>query len=242
MPDVAVSRKQRLRTLENQIRKNYEAFVATGFALKEIRDDELFKEDGFESWERYLKERVGMEYGIERTQAFQLIACAQIRAKLPDLPGGSSGSANDGQKWSQNAVYEFARLAPKDEGTNQGYDFDKLNKRDVERVAKKVIQHCEEEAVKPTSTIVRQFVDEELGIDRAAQGKETKRRREEEQHPVLHLFLNDMTARIEAETELLEENVSPEAWKLSKEQQPRVVKRLTAAVESLAGLLRRLEE
>ena len=45
MPDMTVSRKQRLRTLENQIRSNYEAFVATGFALKEIRDEELYKED-----------------------------------------------------------------------------------------------------------------------------------------------------------------------------------------------------
>jgi hypothetical protein len=37
LSELLSDRKQRLRTLENEIRKNYEAFVATGFALKESR-------------------------------------------------------------------------------------------------------------------------------------------------------------------------------------------------------------
>src|SRR6516164_9199212 len=53
---MTVSRKQRLRTLENEIRKGMEEFYYTGMKLKEIRDDELYKEDGFETWERYCKE------------------------------------------------------------------------------------------------------------------------------------------------------------------------------------------
>jgi hypothetical protein len=34
MNDVSVSRKQRLRTLENEIRKNYEGFVQTEVRLE----------------------------------------------------------------------------------------------------------------------------------------------------------------------------------------------------------------
>lgn len=52
---VTVSRKQRLRTLENEIRTEMEEFYHTGQKLKEIRDDELYKEDGFETWEKYCR-------------------------------------------------------------------------------------------------------------------------------------------------------------------------------------------
>jgi hypothetical protein len=85
LSELPSDRKQRLRTLENQIRKDDETFVAIGFALKEIRDHELYKEDGFDTWDRYLKERVGHVFGIEETQARKLIACAQIRTKLPEV-------------------------------------------------------------------------------------------------------------------------------------------------------------
>jgi hypothetical protein len=32
-----------------------------------------------------VKLRVGADFGIEQTQAYNLIACAQIRAKMPDV-------------------------------------------------------------------------------------------------------------------------------------------------------------
>jgi hypothetical protein len=109
----------------------------------------LYKEDGFSTWDRYLKDRVGRDFGIERTQAKKLIVCAQIRRKIPDLsatPVAESG-------WSQVAILEFARLAPKSEEHEQRRDFDQLDKRDVARVAKKVIDKVEqEEGAKLTST------------------------------------------------------------------------------------------
>ncbi len=105
---VAVSlRKQRLRALESQIRENYEAFVLTGFALMEIRDDELYKEDGFLNWMAYRTTRIGEEFGIDKSHADRLIVCAQVRRKLPSSPpgGGEEG-------WSQLELLELARLAP----------------------------------------------------------------------------------------------------------------------------------
>jgi hypothetical protein len=237
MPDMTVSRKQRLRTLENQIRKNYEAFVATGFALKEIRDDELYQEDSFETWDAYLKERVATEFGIEERQVRYLISSAQIRTKLPDL----SGTAVPEAEWSVKAVNEFGRLAPQDEDHEQRRDYDRLDKRDVNRVAKKVIDHCEQEGTKPTATIVRKFVDEDLGVNRAAQAKETKRRREAESKVDLHRFLDDMTGRLEAEVELLSPLADNEsAWKLLRKEHPGVMKRFIEACDSLADLIRRI--
>jgi hypothetical protein len=44
-------KKQRLLTLENQIRGGLEQFVQVGVALKEIRDNWLYKEAGFETWD-----------------------------------------------------------------------------------------------------------------------------------------------------------------------------------------------
>jgi hypothetical protein len=234
-------RRQRLRELERIIVEGMETFVAVGFALKEIRDDELYREAGLETWDRYLKERVKVEFGIERTQALQLIACAQIRVKLPDISGTSSGTADEGQKWSQNAVYEFARLAPKDEGTSQGYDFDRLDRRDVQRVAKKVIDHCEKEEVKPTSTIVRKYVDEELGIDRSAKGQATRQQREEESRPHLLQYVVDLTGTIEARTEKLA-TVDEDGWKHFRASNPTMLGHLRAACSALMALLKRIDQ
>src|SRR6516165_627391 len=107
MAEVAVSRKQRLQALEKQIRENYEAFVKTGFALMEIRDEKLHLEAGFDSWDRYLKERVGNEFGIEMRQAQKFIACAQIRPKLPDISRSQLRENGEAVEWGIEAVYEF---------------------------------------------------------------------------------------------------------------------------------------
>lgn len=256
MSEMTVPRKQRLRTLENQIRKNYEAFVQTGFALKEIRDDRLYEEDGFESWQRYLKERVGQDFEIEEAQVRRLIVCAQVRIKLPDLSSNLSrleDKTGSKLEWGPRQVLEFARLAPKDESAHgQPFDLDNLNKRDVERVAKKVIDHCEEEQTKPTSTIVRKFVDEELGIDRAEQAKETKRQREEdwrekqqraeeERHPRLERYLNDLRRQLHRDVESLRKEFDEEALKRFSRDNPGLITRVIAACTSLADLLRKFD-
>jgi hypothetical protein len=60
-------------------------------------------------------------------QVRNLIACAQVRTKLPD----ASGSVLPEGGWSQRELLEFGRLAPKSEEHEQRYDFDRLDRRDV---------------------------------------------------------------------------------------------------------------
>jgi hypothetical protein len=234
-------RLKRLRTLEAEIRKHYEAYVQTGFALKEIRDDFLYKEDGFTSWENYLRERVGEQFGIEKTQANKLIACAQIREKMPDNPGSMNTAAVNGQPWSQNAVHELARLAPKDEGN---YNFDKLRERDVERVAKKAVEEAREQGLEmPTAPIVRRIVDEELGIDRAANdecARELEKRREEEVRPLLHEWLTAQTQLLYDMTKKLS-SVPDGGWLALDGRNPEVLDNWHRSGKELLELLNRVE-
>ena len=85
MANAMVSRKQRLRTLEKEIRSGMEEFYYTGMKLKEIKDDELYKEDGFETWEAYCRER----WEWSRDYALKLISAAEYRKKLPTNTTGS---------------------------------------------------------------------------------------------------------------------------------------------------------
>ena len=119
---MAASRKQRLRTLENQIRKNWEGFVLTGVALKEIRDDELFAEAECDSWGQYLSQRVTKVFGIASSQAKELIVCAEIRPKLPEISAAPAAEVG----WTAKAVYQFRRLAPQDENHSQRFDYSRF--------------------------------------------------------------------------------------------------------------------
>jgi hypothetical protein len=124
-------RKQGLRTLENQIRKDYEAFVATGFALKEIRDDELYKEDGFDTWERYCREW----WEWSSSYVLKLITASEYRQNLPSPSGNRTSGPTE---WSERSVRELTRIE---------------DKREAARVAQKVIERVEqEEGAKLTST------------------------------------------------------------------------------------------
>lgn len=226
MPDMTVSRKQRLRTLENEIRSGMEEFYYTGMKLKEIRDDELYKEDGFDTWERYCRER--WDWSSEHCR--RLIVASEYRAKLPTPPIG-------GVEWSEGSVRELTRLE---------------DKRDAAKVAAKVIkavEQSEKEAakdpeikpIKLTAALVRKFVDADLGVDRGAKAQKTKRQREEESKPELHRFLIDMAGRLEAEVEMLDAVAdNREAWKLLRESHPGVMKRFIEACDSLAVLIERI--
>jgi hypothetical protein len=227
----ATSGLDRLRALEAEICKNYEAFVAVGFALKEIRDEELYKQDGFETWDAYLNERVGETLGIEKAHAFRLIACAQIRPKLSEVlsPRGEK------YDWSQKELLEFGRLAPKmEDRPGQPRDYDALKRQDVQRVANKVIEHCKKERVKHTVAVVRKFVDEDLGVKRgkaAAQDNGTD--------------LYDYLLWVSGETEgalLNVKDIDPSAWKLLRKEHPYAVGRWLKFAEELVGVLRKANE
>lgn len=136
-----------------------EQFVETGNALKEIRDDELYRADGFDTWEQYLKQRVGEDFGIEKVQALGLIQAAIIRPKLPD-PKTIFGKVNIGDtqpEWKPTVVKEFARLAPPKENAvgRPGPDVSQLRKQDVQRVAKAAVEIAKEQGKPVTAAIVR---------------------------------------------------------------------------------------
>jgi hypothetical protein len=193
MTALAASRKERLQTLEGEIRQGFEQFVRTGFALKEIRDDELYKEAGFATWDEYLKKRVGQQFGIEDDQARRLITCAQIRGKLPDALPSALGNG-----LSQNALYELRRLAPQRKDKGRSYDVGRIDRRDAARVINQVAERCAETGGEPTAAAVRKAVNEELGIDPGAKSREAKRFYKEEcekweaYRAQLHVYLRDL--------------------------------------------------
>ncbi len=49
--------------------------------VKEIRDDELYKEDGFETWEKYCRER----WELSKQHVWRLITSAEYRERLPSI-------------------------------------------------------------------------------------------------------------------------------------------------------------
>jgi hypothetical protein len=178
MPDLTVSRQERLRGLEEQVRQGSVVLAALADALLEIREDRLYQEAGFATWDAYLRTRVEEEFGIKRTQAFALLACAQIRPRLPPL----SGTPDNGE-WSQRELLEFGRLAPQAaDQRGQPRDYTRLDRRDAARVVQKVREHCEREGVPHSTAVVRKFVDEALSVDRSP---EARARRRESQLPDL---------------------------------------------------------
>jgi hypothetical protein len=77
--------------------------------LKEIRDDELYKEDGFESFEKYCKER--FEYAPR--YIYNLITSAEYREKLPPCSSGA-------EEWNERSVRELKRIPDKKEAARAG--------------------------------------------------------------------------------------------------------------------------
>jgi hypothetical protein len=233
MAQLSVDRKQRLRTLEKSIRGTMEQFVETGNALKEIRDDELYREDGFESWEQYLKNRVGEVYGIEESQVRRLITASIVRMKLPDPEKLLPSKEGDKPTWTPNVVNEFARLAPKDESKHGSpRDLQSLRKQDVQRVAKAAVEIAKEQGKPVTAAIVREAVNADLGI------KPEKREPVKRDFGIdLPVYLNQKIGQIEGIIELLAD-VPADGWKQLEKSDPQLAERLATVCDELAELLR----
>lgn len=230
---LSVDRKQRLRTLEKSIRGTMEQFVETGNALKEIRDDELFKEDGFDTWDAYLKQRVGLDFGIEEAQVRRLITASTIRPKLPEMKNIQSSTSESAPAWTPAVVNEFARLAPIKEGEKgQPRDLASLRKQDVQRVAKAAVEIAKERETNVTAAIVREAVNADLGIVPEKREPAPKR----DFGIDLHIYLNQKVGQIEGIIELLAE-VPADGWKQLEKSDPQLAKRLATACEQLAELL-----
>jgi hypothetical protein len=234
MAEIALSGKERLAALETEIRAGLDTFYSVGMKLKAIRDDELYKEAGFQTWEKYCKER----WEWDRTYVSRVILSAEYWAVLPTVPNGTADET--GIKWSESSVRELRRLE---------------SKRDAARVAKKVVEEVEKTpGAKLTAGLVRKAVDKDLGIDRAADAKEHEKkmremvelaekvqrdREERKRFPELHQFLFDESMRIKATVEKLN-TVGDDDLKVLAKQHPLEAKLFAEACKSLVEFSRRV--
>jgi hypothetical protein len=235
--NMTVSRKQRLRTLESEIRKAAEEIqrngVAIGRHLCAIRDDQLWDEE-YDSWSQYLKVKAVELVGKSFSQAARLIRAAEISKKIPQL------SSIDGTELSPTHMDELARLAPNvSRGASRGVekDYSQIRTQDVARVLKSAAEKAGSSA--PSVTDLRKAVDEELGIDRAAKAKETQRQREESR-PMIQQVIWDLTGHICGLTNQFKA-VNDDGWTQLWKHSPNRIKDLIGACESLVELLRKAE-
>jgi hypothetical protein len=74
----------RLIQLEHIIEANQHRFYQTGKALKQIRDDRLFRDLLFDSFEAYVKDR----WDMAKSQAYRLITAADVIDNLSPIGDG----------------------------------------------------------------------------------------------------------------------------------------------------------
>src|SRR5262249_47406738 len=143
-----------------------------------IRDDELWAED-HPSWNEYLKTTAGELVGKSFTQAKIFIQAAEIDKRIPENIRPDVRPNMDASHYQ-----ELGRLVPKEgkkDAPGAAKDYSKLKPQTVNRVLNQAAKHAtarNKDSTKPSVQDVRKAVDEELGIDRAAQAQETKRQRE----------------------------------------------------------------
>ena len=79
-----VVERQILESLEEVIESGVESYLATGSALKEIRDQRLYRE-GFKSFDAYVKSR----WCFQRDYADKLIDSSETKQKVHTMVGSS---------------------------------------------------------------------------------------------------------------------------------------------------------
>ena len=77
---LSVVERRSLEKLEKVIESGVESFLATGSALKEIRDQRLYRER-FKTFEAYVKAR----WSFDRSRAYQLIDASDLKADLSTI-------------------------------------------------------------------------------------------------------------------------------------------------------------
>jgi hypothetical protein len=105
--------RQILRDHETKIEKGLEDFFATGQELKAIRDDELYRHDGFETWAEYCTRR----WDFSKRQCDRLILASKYRKNLPSPDVGPNGSC----QWLERAVRGSTRAEYPGRGRTGGH-------------------------------------------------------------------------------------------------------------------------
>jgi hypothetical protein len=125
--------------------------------LQTIRDEQLYKFAGYDTWEQCCRE----QWGWSDEHVRRLFVAEEYRAALPAPPTGGEKDNNGGQ-WNERCLREFSRIK---------------DKKRAAKVAAKVLKDNPDGKI--TAKVVRRAVDEDQGIDRAAQALKTRRENEE---------------------------------------------------------------
>jgi len=202
----------------------YEDHYYIGIRLAEIKQHRLYEAEGFKTWDAYCKSE---RLSVRKTQANELIRTSEIRPVLDEIP--SNGKTTGAPVvWSHRTVCELAKL---DE------------KSDVKRVSKKIATKLKKEPdTKLTPKLVKQVVEEDIGITRKKAEKSERNRREKE-------------GRVEKESQLvnrLKEFLSISGryrktfeavtdvndWEDADRESRGIAKRLADELETIASFLR----
>ena len=243
--------KRSRQQIEQHIAKCAESIRNNGLEigrdLIEIRDNELWS-DEYDSWNKYLKERATELVGKSFVQSVKFIRAAEISGRLP--------SKIDVDLTPSHLV-EIGRLAPnkgKDTGGKEK-DYSKLRKQDVARVIKAAAEIADSDT--PSVRDIRKAVDDELGIDRAAERMERKRHNEKLWEEVANSERNRKQAELEWEEEKRElgnylaefchrlreavdnfREVPGEGWEELQASKPGLCELVAQAADELSGLMR----
>jgi hypothetical protein len=151
MNELEKSRKDRLRACERALAEHMEEFVKVGLALREIRDDKLYREDGYETFEDYCKQKWELSYAY----AYKVIEAADLRLKLSDTLTTCQGEVTESQ------MRQLGRLGS-----------DSKAKAVAQRVVKEVKEKKARGEKVKLGSVVRKHVDKALGVERGPKKQE----------------------------------------------------------------------
>lgn len=200
-----------------------ESFYHIGMALKRIKDDEPFKpkvgrkpngKTTFKSWQQYCASK---RLRYQRQAAARMIRAAVQRDQLPDLKSGSVADTLP-LFWTIETAVEMARLD---------------TKKDIRTAVSRIKQRLKK-GERFTTKLVREVVDEMLGVDRKKKQKQAERLTTT---PTLADHLDDMANTVEVWIDSLQE-VGVDVWDEMATERPEVVKRLTQVLTSFISYLK----
>lgn len=142
MVTLTKSRLKRLRECEECLLLGIEDWFRQGMALKEIKDDELYREDEHESFAAYLRARP--QFGYSERAAQRKIMAAEIRKTLPMRTTGAP-------TWGLRVIEQLNRLP---------------TTAKARQIAGRLLKEVESDGRPITSTMARKAVDKIVGRKR----------------------------------------------------------------------------
>jgi hypothetical protein len=190
----------------------FEAFYQTGVVLERIRVDQEFTEAGFGSFGDYMSER--MPCGIQKRQAYNLIAAMKLRPNLPSVHNLCTDAT-----WTEGAIRP---LLHKD-----------FTPKDQKRIGGKIATRVKR-GEKLTASLVKEICDDERGV---------KRKKKERQSAELSTTQSaaEVLSEISGQALLWKqtlENVSGEFWADAELDDPGCAERTARNLSDLASFLR----